>query len=228
MDDEQTTSTTEPGPPADQPIAVDMTAAVPAAEQPGELEEPGEPQPEPEADPAVAAAPAAEQLSLDQMVESLKEPDGGDEVIEASADEETPAAVESPVEEPTTAPAVAEVPEGAVLARSRRGARLPFWVLAGVWVTFASVTTYLLWADAAKPFTGLPLYTGSVLGGVGLTLAGPLLGIVLWLILRREEFELRGGLVRALLLRASVVTLAGNLLWWAGLVMLDMHRIGVF
>jgi hypothetical protein len=45
--------------------------------------------------------------------------------------------------------------------------------------------------------------------------------------LRRAAPELRGGLVRAVLLRAAVATLAGNLVWWAGLVVLDLHRSGV-
>ena len=167
------------------------------------------------------------QLSLDEMVGGLKEVDTEAEIVEAEAPADSEAVVEAAVEEAVPLPVVTDAPEGAVLARARLAARLPFWILAAVWVVFAGVMTYLLWVDATKPFTGLPLYAGLTLGGVGLTVAGPLLGLVVWLMLRRGEPELRGGLVRAVLLRAAVATLAGNLMWWVGLIVLDLHRTGV-
>jgi hypothetical protein len=191
-------------------------------------------EPEPEAAEAVEVVepdPAAEQLSLDEMVDSLKDADpvaeaeaGETEVVDAPAEPEAPAAA---VDEPIAPPDAPEAPEGTLLTRSRLAARLPFWILSGVWVVFAGVMTYVLWADATKPFADLPLYAGFIYGGVALTVAGLLVGVVVWLLLRRAAPELRAGLVRAVLLRAAAATLAGNLVWWAGLVVLDLHRSGV-
>jgi len=86
---------------------------------------------------------------------------------------------------------------------------------------------YLLWPISTAPFIGHPYYTILTFGGVGLTLAGPLSALAVWLLVRRSsDLELRAGLARAAFLRAAVATLAGNLLWWALLVALDVHRTG--
>lgn len=248
MDDEKTTTGPEPGLPADEPIASDVTEEVPATGDVAPVDtatapEVAEPESAPAEEPAPVPAevaeepapdPASEQLSLDEMVGSLKDTGAVEETaeaeVEAEVEAETPAEVEDAAEdvsdEVATVPVAAEAPQGGVPARARLAARSPFWILAGVWAVFAGVMTYLLWADAAKPFTSSPLYAGLTFGGIGLTAAGPLLGVVAWLLLRRAGPELRGGLVRALLLRAAVATLSGNLMWWAGLIALDLHRVG--
>jgi hypothetical protein len=175
--------------------------------------EPIEPEPiepESEAEPEAAEAEASET-----------------EVVDAPAEPEASELAAAAAEEPVALSDTPEVPEGALLTRSRLAARLPFWILSGVWVVFAGAMTYLLWADATKPFADLPLYAGFIYGGVALTVAGLLVGVVVWLLLRRAAPELRAGLVRAVLLRAAAATLAGNLVWWAGLVVLDLHRSGV-
>lgn len=228
MDDEQTTSVPEPELTGEDAAAPEVAEEVPAESAEAEPEVPAE---EPEAEPADEPAPVTEQLSLDEMVGELKETDAAEEPADTEAECESPAeaeaVVEGATEETVAPPVVAESPEGAVLARARLAARLPFWILTAVWAVFAGVMMYLLWADATKAFTSLPLYAALTFGGVGLTVAGPLLGLAVWLLLRRGEPELRGGLVRAVLLRAAVATLAGNLMWWASLIVLDLHRSGV-
>jgi len=206
-----------------------------------------EPAPDPsELEPAVSDepveldAPAEEpaQLSLDEMVDQLTE-----------SPEEPPAEPKTPVEGETAteegegegAAAVeagsAETAEptetgeaSPLLLRARLAARLPFWILGIVWVVLLGVVGYFLWAPAAAgPFIGHPLYAVLTWGGVGLTVAGPLLGLVVWLVLRRDgEPELREGLARAVFMRAAVATVVGNALWWGVLVALDLHRAGVF
>lgn len=227
MDDEEATTAPEPVPAADEPVVEELPEETPE-------ETPVETPVETLAEATEEPAPVTEQLSLDEMVDGLRETPAAEEVSESDAEVETPAEVTAPAEtaaEETVVPPVVvdapEVPAGAVLARARLAARLPFWILAGVWAAFVGVMTYLLWAEATKSFTALPLYAGFTLGGVGLTVAGPLLGVVVWLLLRRTGPELRGGLVRAMFLRVAVATLAGNLMWWVGLVVLDLHRSGV-
>jgi hypothetical protein len=174
--------------------------------------------------PAEPAEPA-EQLSLEQMVESLKEdepPTGEPESGEAPTDEVAETA-------PTVVSVTAEEPllEGG-LTRDRLAARLPFGLYIGVWAIFAGAMTYLLWPLAVKPFTGTQLYAYFVLGGVALTLVGPLLGLGVWLAVRgRAEVGGDAGLARAAFMRAAAATLAGDLLWWIGLVLLDLHRAGM-
>jgi hypothetical protein len=193
----------------------------------------------PDTEPETPATPLAEQLSLEQMVESLAAPE--EDAVEETVVAHEPAAGESEAEEPAaeeseadapiaeeTEIAASELPSEPIPARSRLGARLPFWILSGVWAAFAGTLTYLLWAASSTPFTAHPLYAVLTFGGLGLTVAGPLLVLVVWLLMRRaSEPTLREGLVRAVFLRAAVATLSGNLLWWAALLALDMHRTGV-
>jgi hypothetical protein len=200
--------------PAPEPAAEPEPAPEPASEVASEVE------PAPETEEA-GGEPEADQLSLDEMVESLKEPQASTDEVAAEAPPEPAEAEEAPAtDEPVSGP------EG--LARDRLAARLPFGIYVGVWVVFAGVMSYLLWPAASGPFTGLPFYAYLVLGGVALTVVGPLLGIVMWLVLRgRADGIARAGLARAIFMRAAAATLAGDLVWWLALVLLDLHRAGV-
>jgi len=49
-----------------------------------------------------------------------------------------------------------------------------------------------------------------------------------WLLMRgRADGGTGAGLARAVFMRAAAATLAGDLVWWLGLVLLDLHRTGV-
>lgn len=223
---------------AEQAPAVEETAAETTAEEAAVVEEaaadeiaeaetPSTAVPDdatPEEQAAETPEEPAEQLSLEEMVDSLKE-------AEPSGVEPPASDVEAP-EPATDASAAAltseeQVPEER-LARDRLAARLPFGIYIGVWAVFAGVMTYLLWPIAVRPFVGTRLYAYFVLGGGALTVAGPLLGLGVWLAVRARAGEGTGaGLARAAFMRAAVATLAGDLLWWLGLVLLDLHRAGV-
>jgi hypothetical protein len=217
------------------------TAEEPTGEELGVVEPPAE-------DPPVAA-----QLSLDEMVESLRVPEEDAEALlsgtdtadpdtagEAAADTaDTVSAGDATASDTGSAPAEpplapAEPPSAATsdfphLARSRRlGARLPFWLYAGAWLLFAAGMAIAMWPYATASFTAHPLYAWFVLGGAGLAVLGPVIAVVAWLVLRSgSDPEERAGLVRALFLRASVALLAGSLLWWAALIALDLRRAGL-
>jgi hypothetical protein len=242
---------------ADQPPVSTATAAPPAeaaaaAEASDEPEAvSGEP-PEPAADSAVPPADAApavagaeeEQASLDEMVESLKAaaaaavtedvavpaaPAGIDE--EPGADvEASEVSAEAEVETGSAEPLVSEVPsEAPALVRDGLSARLPFWIYAGVWAAFSVAMTVLLWPESTKPFINDTLYAIFTLGGTALAIAGPVLGLSVWVALRvRSAPSVRDGLVRAAFMRAALWTLFGVASWWVALVILDLNRQGFF
>ncbi len=60
-----------------------------------------------------------------------------------------------------------------------------------------------------------------------LTVAGPLLALVLWWMKRsRVLAEERQGLLAVALLRGSLATFAGVLIWWVALVVLNYFKTG--
>jgi hypothetical protein len=195
--------------------------------------------------PALAEESGGDQLSLDEMVESLRDPEGESEelsggpaaevseqdtdtVAAPEGDTDTVAAPEGDTDTAAVEAVVIAVGDVPRLARERLGARLPFWLYAGAWLLFAAGMAIALWPEATAPFTAHPLYTWFVLGGAGLVVFGPIVALVAWLGLRAgSDTDARAGLLRALLLRASVALLGGSLLWWAALVVLDLRRAGL-
>ena len=117
---------------------------------------------------------------------------------------------------------------GPALVRNRLSTRLPAWIYSGVWVVFAGVMVYLLWPAANKPFVGLPYYAYMVIGGLALTVAGPIMALVTWLVARMGTTSSeRIGLARAVWMRCMLATVFGVAVWWIALYALDLHRSGV-
>lgn len=172
-----------------------------------------EPEPEPAAEPEPEAAPGLEpEPTPEPEPASAPEPEPGP----ASAPE--PAPVREFVLPPDAAP-------GHALAD-----RAPFWVLGGIWVVFVVLMTYSLWPAAARAgaFLSAPLYPVFVFGGAALVLLGFVTGLVVWLIARgRAGDDGRRGIGRAVWMRALGWTAGGVLLWWAGLILLEMHGNGL-
>ncbi len=201
------------------------------------LEETSEDEPSPEDDP-----------SLDQMVESLRTaaetvgtvssdavPEAAAVALESASTETGPetqdAEPEAAPEPSQTVDAGAAIPAAAlepILARDRAGTQVPYWLFAAAWATFSVVMTVLLWPMATDSFVGRPLYAVFVYGGAGMTLAAPILGLLVWAIVRAGvEPDLRQGLLRAALLRAATTAVFGVVVWWVALVVLDLHRAGL-
>ena len=186
---------------------------------------------------ADTTAGLASSEELDDMVEALKE-----SVAAKVADGERAAEVEKPIPEAADDEAIAEDAEaedeayeeiedeyaGAALARNRLGAKLPAWAYASVWVAFAGVMTYLLWPTATKSFVGQPDYAYMVVGGLALTVAGPVVALLTWAFARMgTSAPGRIGLVRAVWMRCMLATVFGVAVWWLALYALDLHRKGV-
>jgi hypothetical protein len=145
--------------------------------------------------------------------------------------EAPPAEEPAPIEEPPAGepePAEATLPVEAAVVTSP--ARIPWWPIilyALLWVTLASATVWQLTLDREVVPVAHEYYPLILLGGLILTLLGPFLGIVVWvLVWRTAPVEYRGGLLTTALLRSSAVTLFGVAGWWAALVLVDAWRLG--
>jgi hypothetical protein len=229
-----------PEPTAETPVEPTAETPVePTAETPVEPTAEPEPVSAPTAETPVEPVEPADQLSLDEMVESLKEdvpadaePDASDTDAEpdASDTDAEPDASDAEAVPPDTTAVTADSESGQVdapdtLVRDRLAARLPFWIYVFAWAVFCGVMGYLLWPVAAAAFVGTRHYAYFVLGGAALTLCGPALGLGVWMSLRGSAGS-PAGLARAVFMRAAVATLAGDVLWWLVLVALDLHRAG--
>lgn len=173
--------------------------------------------------PADAEAAEAAEAETRPEVQTV-EGEQGEEAAEAEEveDGETEAAAASWRDD---AAAEAVVP---TLVRQRLSTRLPFWIYGGAWVVFAGVMTYFMWPLSADPFVGTQYYSYFVLGCAALLALGPFLGLGVWLWGRTGATNVeRGGLVRAVSLRAATWMAVGVALMWICLYVLDLHRTGV-
>lgn len=203
---------------AESAETVDPVEAVEVTDEPAEPAEAGD-------EPGADAAPADEP-GLDEMVAQLREGDAQPS-SEGSGEASELAEVTEPVTpEPVGTPA-SPADATTTLARDRAAAKAPFWTLVAAWIVFVAAMAYVLWPSASAPFVGASVYAYFVIGGVVLTLCGPLLGLTVWLVLRGSAGAEGAGLARAVFLRAGVATFSGVSLWWLALVALDLHRAGV-
>jgi hypothetical protein len=211
------------------------------AETPVEGSEDSEPEvvsgAEPQETPAEApAAPSEEDtgpLTLDELVAELADTGSTDTATEASDDgsgEVTPpdGALASELEIDGEAEEIEAAEVGPRPVVARLWARIPFWVLGACWVGFAGTLTYLLWPVSTDVFVKDPRYAYFVFGGAALVAAGLALGLTIWIIARvRAGKDGRSGIARTVWMRALGWTTGGVVLWWIGLIALDMHRAGL-
>jgi hypothetical protein len=118
-----------------------------------------------------------------------------------------------------------DTPRGELAVLARPWTRAPFFVLGAAWLGSVPAAVYLLWTTAARDPLSSPYYGYLVFGGAVLTLLGFVTGAVVWVLARRmageDESEDVG---RRIWLRALGTTSAGVLLWWIGLLVLDLLR----
>lgn len=147
-------------------------------------------------------------------------------VVEREVQDESAATpeVDTPATEATTASADDPVP--IAFPDDQRPAIWPFVAYDAFWLAFAGVVVWQLYAiPAGQAVYDSAAYPFTVLGGLVLTAAGPVLILVSWLI-ERQRSTASGGLFQLTLIRGSVATLLGVALWWAALIALDQLRLG--
>jgi len=145
---------------------------------------------------------------------------------EAAVDAAAPATGEGAEPELAVAADGDDVPAAVVVPDPKGAAWWPFIVLAVLWLAFAGTLGWLMYsAPAGVPSVEVAYYQYTILAGIALTLFGPLLAVVLFFN-GRDTVEPRTGFFATLLLRASLVTLAGVVVWWIVLIGADAYRLG--
>jgi hypothetical protein len=82
-------------------------------------------------------------------------------------------------------------------------------------------------ASAEGTVYGSRQYAYMVFGGLILTLMGPALALLVWLVAwLSAEGGRRTGLLSAALARGALVTFIGVVLWWGMLALVDSARLG--
>ncbi len=162
---------------------------------------------------------AADEASED--VTSEASAPGGDNVGGSAEEAEAPGSEAANDAEP--------VPSGSSAVPAPRDSVpwTPFIVYVAVWVVFAGV---VIWRFSDVPqgqaVYDSPFYPLSVLAGVALTVAGPLLSLATWAAAWGAPGASRWGQFVSALVKGSVATACGVLLWWIALVIVDQVRLG--
>lgn len=186
-------------------------------------EEPPAEEPEGEAGPAEEPAPDAEAAGPEPA-----EPDDLEAAIaEAAANLEAEATFDD-IAPGTVAAAQGGQPEADGDERGRDSVPTwPFVVYDAVWLTFASI---LVWQfeqlPAGQAVFESPLYEAAVLGGVALTVVGPVLILATWIGSWGKPGASKGGLFVSALIKGAIATAVGVALWWVALMVLDQLRLG--
>jgi hypothetical protein len=215
---------------ADDPSDADAATPDEAAEPsvPGDDATPVDMTPEDAAAAAAAAAAfaAAATSAHEDAVEAVLE-SGAPEGADNDAD-----AVEALLEAEAEEPAVrAEMDEPILLAppeRKDRTLSVPFYVYLGVWFVFSVAMVLVLQAAAITgTLDRAPEYPMFVLGGLVLTVIGPVLTLFVFAISwwGKPKGE-RRGLFATAMLRGSLATFAGVAMWYVAIIVLNYLKTG--
>jgi len=203
-------------------IPAEETPAVPAEETP--TEPAGE-----------APADSVEEVPTDPAEETDATSETGVADADAATEAETPeddAADASDTEvmpraESAAAAGIDDTP-GAPVAKGR----VPWWpfiVYLVAWIALIGASFYLISYELeAIPAFQQDEYPYILLGGLVLTVLGPLLALTVWFVtwLRTPKGQ-RGGLLTSALLKGAFFTCFGVLAWWGAIAVLDALRLGM-
>jgi len=170
-------------------------------------------------------------LGDDESGDELTPEPGVDPAVSAIAQDLAAEPVHAAPEGDAAVAATAAGIEAAQIAAPATGSA-PWWPFIGyaaLWLVLAGAAGYALVTRVpdGTPVFDSEVYTLTVLGGIALTIAGPILILAVWLAewFRRGD-EMRRGLFLSALLKGSVVTLFGVVVWWATLIIVDTIRLG--
>jgi len=118
------------------------------------------------------------------------------------------------------------------VAPGPRAPRVPWWpfvIYLAAWVGLVAASILALSYEAeALPAIQQEPYPYLILGGLVLTVLGPVSAITVWLVVwKRAGKGRRAGLLTSALVRGAGVTLVGVLMWWGTLVAVDALRLGL-
>jgi hypothetical protein len=110
--------------------------------------------------------------------------------------------------------------------------RVPWWpflVYLVAWIALiATAALTISYETDAPPAFEQEYYAYVLLAGLVLTIAGPLLSLLVWFVVRYKTPKAeRGGLFASSLIKGASVTIFGVIAWWGALVLLDAMRLGM-
>lgn len=241
--------------PVDEPMPQAAAEPMPepaAAEQPQPEPEPEvAPQPAPQPEPVVAPQPQpAAEAVLEPAAEAAAEPalqpeaaetpaatapegDDLDAAIAQAADlVESEPATEAAAEDAAGSEHVEDVPapQFVMPEHDHAASRVSWWpfiVYDVFWVAFAG---FMVWRFQQLPadvaLYDSDLYPAFLLGGIVLTIAGPLLIFAAWFASWGKPGAHKGHLFVSALIRGAIATAIGVTLWWGAILVLDQLRLG--
>lgn len=198
-----------------------LDALVPEVEQSEQLPLQGEPAAEPDSAAEPGAVPVQESAVAPQP-----------EAEAAAAPEPEPEPEPKPEPKPEPEPAVGLDAARMDLPAAPLTGSAPWWpfiIYGALWVVLSVAAGYMLVTQVPQgtPVYDSQVYTLTILGGIVLTIAGPVLILAVWLAewFRRGD-EMRRGLFLSALLKGSLATLFGVVVWWVTLIAVDAIRLG--
>lgn len=106
----------------------------------------------------------------------------------------------------------------------------PYVVYLVVWVALCLLAGWqLLQIPIGQIISTTEIYRLTIIGGVVMTIAGPIVILAVWLASRvRAGEHSKAGLLSSALLKGAVVTLLGVAMWWGTFLIVDQARFGRF
>ena len=223
---DESSPVSEPEPPESQGAAEATEPAEATGAQPAQ-HEPLQPEGEPQESAGEAAELAAETQEPEAEASDGSETEG-DATVGEAAEEKGDDETEVLPRLDTVAAAAGDDTPAAPVAKGR----VPWWpfiVYLVAWIALIGTAFYLIsYEPEALPAFQQEEYPYILLGGLVLTVAGPLLALIVWLITwLRSDKDKRGGLLTSALLKGALVTCFGVLAWWGAIAVLDALRLGM-
>lgn len=205
----------------------DDVASTPEAASETPEDAPEESDSEPDAEAAPTPEPTTDDTA-EATSEAAVEPSADTEPAETEA-EAAAATAEEPIARVDTAAAagIDDTP-GAPVTKGR----VPWWpfvIYLVAWIALIGAAFYLIsYQPEAIPTFQQDNYPYILLGGLVLTVLGPLLALTVWFVTwLRTPKGTRGGLLTSALLKGALVTCFGVLAWWGSIAVLDALRLGM-
>lgn len=179
----------------------------------------------------------AEATTADAQIDEAAEPLSEDitavlQSLEAEDGDTGAASNPDPATDPDPDPATAAAPAWTGFAENVAPdtvAKVPTWpflVYVGLCVVFAALLVWqFIRVPVGQAVYEATLYPASLLAGVVLLIAGPLLALLVWLVSSARMTRPGYALVVSLF-KGSLVTFVGAALWWGALLIVDAVRLG--
>jgi hypothetical protein len=106
--------------------------------------------------------------------------------------------------------------------------RAPAWCVAVLFAAFVVAAVAYLWPVASGDFKASAYYPLFILGSAGFVVVHLVTGLTVWLSARAQAGKgARTGISATVWIRTLAWTAGGIVLWWVGLLLLDLRHAGI-